>query len=75
MKFVTDQPLADPDAAARKLLALANTVEPVQNSRIYVEKINGPFLFSSGARLPNTRPALIAPSPRAGSCSTRAGPM
>ncbi len=45
MKFVTDRPFADPDAAARKLIELANAFEPVQDGRIYIEKINGPFLF------------------------------
>ena len=45
MKFVTDRPPADPDAAALKLLELANAVEPVQDGRIYIEKINEPFLY------------------------------
>jgi hypothetical protein len=45
MKFVTDRPFADPEAAARKLLELANAFEPVPDGRIYIEKINGPFLF------------------------------
>jgi hypothetical protein len=38
-------PLRDPEAAARKLLELANAFEPIQDGRIYIEKINGPFLF------------------------------
>jgi len=33
------------DAAARKLLERANAFEPVQDGRIYIEKINGPFLY------------------------------
>jgi hypothetical protein len=45
MKFVDPHPLADPEAAARKLLELAHAFEPVQDGRIYIEKINGPFLF------------------------------
>ena len=45
MKFVADRPFADPDAAARKLMELANAFEPVQDGRIYIEKINGPFLY------------------------------
>jgi hypothetical protein len=45
MKLVTDRPFADPDAAARKLIELANAFEPVQDGRINIEKINGPFLF------------------------------
>ena len=44
MKFVDPGPLADP-AAARKLLELAHAVEPVQDGRIYIEKINGLFLY------------------------------
>jgi hypothetical protein len=40
-KFVS--PLfGKPDAAARKLMELANAVEPVQDGRIHIEKINGP---------------------------------
>jgi len=45
MKFVEPRPFADPDAAARKLAELANAVEPVQDGRIHIEKINGPFLY------------------------------
>jgi hypothetical protein len=45
MKFVTGRPFADPDVAARKLVELANAFEPVQEGRIYIEKINGPFLY------------------------------
>ncbi len=45
MKFITPRPLAEPEAAARKLMELANAFEPIQEGRIYIEKINGPFLF------------------------------
>jgi hypothetical protein len=45
MKFVEKSPLADPKVAARKLAELANAFEPVQDGRIYIEKINGPFLY------------------------------
>jgi hypothetical protein len=31
--------------AARKLIEIANSVDAVQDGRIYIEKINGPFLF------------------------------
>jgi hypothetical protein len=31
--------------AARKLVELANALEPVQDGRIYIEKINGPLLL------------------------------
>jgi hypothetical protein len=33
------------DVAARKIIELANAVEPMQNGRIHIEKINGPFLY------------------------------
>jgi len=45
VKFIPHRPLADPDAAARKLMELANAFEPVQDGRIYIEKINGPFIY------------------------------
>src|ERR1700758_339356 len=45
MKFVSDRDFANPDAAARKLVELANAFEPVHDGRIYIEKINGPFLY------------------------------
>jgi hypothetical protein len=48
MKFVEPSRFTDPDAAARKLVEIANAVEPVQDGRIYIEKINGPFLFKEG---------------------------
>ena len=44
-KFVEPRPYADPKIAARKIVELANTVEPVQDGRIHIEKINGPMLF------------------------------
>jgi hypothetical protein len=45
MKFASDRPYADPEAAARKLIEIANSVEAVQNGRMFIELINGPFLF------------------------------
>jgi hypothetical protein len=45
MKFVDPRPYADPEAAARKLMELANGVETTFAGRIHIEKINGPFLF------------------------------
>lgn len=45
MKFVQTRPYADPESAARRLMELASAVEPVQDGRIYIEKINWPFLF------------------------------
>jgi hypothetical protein len=49
MKFVGDRPFADPDLAARKLVEFASAVEPVQDARIHIEKINGPFLQAGGS--------------------------
>ena len=45
MKHVTMRPFADPKVAARKLLEIANATEAVQDGRIYIEKINGSFLY------------------------------
>ena len=45
MKFVEKRPFADPETAARKLIELANAFEPIQDGRIYIERINGPFLY------------------------------
>ncbi len=44
MKFTEHFTLGDPDAAARKLVEIANGVEAVQNGRIFVELVNWPFL-------------------------------
>jgi hypothetical protein len=41
----TMSPILDPEKAARKLIEIANSVEAVQDGRIYIEKIDGPFLF------------------------------
>ena len=45
MKFIAERPFADPDAAARKLMEIANATEAVQDGRIHIEKINAPFLY------------------------------
>ena len=44
-KCTPDRPYADPEKAARKLLEIANSVEAVQDGRIYIEKINGRMPF------------------------------
>ena len=49
MKFVNDRPFADPDAAARKLVEIANAAEAVQDGRLYIELINGAFLNAGGS--------------------------
>jgi hypothetical protein len=48
MKFAIDRPFDDPDKAARKLVEIANASEAVQEGRIYIELINGPFLKAGG---------------------------
>ena len=49
MKFVEHPPFADPDAAARKLVEIANGVEAVQDGRIYIERVNEPLLAVGGS--------------------------
>jgi hypothetical protein len=49
MKFVEANPFADPDATARKLVEIANGVEAVQDGRIYIERVNEPFLAAGGS--------------------------
>jgi hypothetical protein len=44
MNFVEPTHLADPDAAARKLVEIANGIEAVQDGRIHIERVNGAFL-------------------------------
>ena len=58
MKFVEQRPFADPETAARKLMEIAKAVEPVQDGRIHIEKINWPFYPSSRAARPNTAAGL-----------------
>lgn len=43
-RFVESRPYADPAAAARKLIEIAYSIEPVQDGRIHIEKTNWPFL-------------------------------
>jgi hypothetical protein len=49
VKLTADRPYADPEKAARRLLEHAHAFEAVQEGRIYIEKINGPFLFNDKA--------------------------
>jgi hypothetical protein len=49
MKFTADRPYSDSEKAARKLVEIANSVEAVQEGRIYIELINGPLLFEHKA--------------------------
>ena len=45
MKFATARPYSNAEAAGRKLIELANSVEAVQDGRIHIELLNGPMLF------------------------------
>ncbi|WP_213290670.1 hypothetical protein [Bradyrhizobium sp. sGM-13] len=47
MKYTDARPCADPEKAARRILEIANAVEPVQ-SRIHIEKVNESFLKDKG---------------------------
>ena len=48
MKYATVRPYAEPEKAARRILEIANAVEPIQG-RIHIEKINEPFLIAARA--------------------------
>ena len=45
MKFTVDPPYADLEKAARRLLEHAQAFEVIWDGPIYIENINGPFLF------------------------------
>jgi hypothetical protein len=49
MKFIEPRHYADPEAAMRKILEIANAAEPVQDARIHIEKINGRMLYQHKA--------------------------
>jgi hypothetical protein len=73
MKFVTERPFSDPDAAARKLVEIANAVEAVQDGRFHIELVNGAFLEAGGSP-DQFRAALAARLRWVGCCGTRPGP-
>jgi hypothetical protein len=49
MKYAANRAFADPEKAARKLIEIANTVEPYLDQRVLIELINGPFLKAGGS--------------------------
>jgi hypothetical protein len=49
VKFIEPRPYADPEAAMRKILEIANAFPPIQDGRIYIEAINRPMLFEHKA--------------------------
>lgn len=60
----------DPDAAARRLVEIASTVEAVQDGRIYIELVNRPFLTQAARRI-NSVPHSHARSRWAGCRGTK----
>ena len=56
IKYVEPSSLSDLETAARKLVEIANGVEAVQDGRIHIEKINGPFLFQIKGTRAGTSP-------------------
>jgi hypothetical protein len=76
MRYAGDRPYAYPEAAARKLLEIANATEAIQDGRIHIEKLNGPFCSRmAAAQRMNTWPALNWRSPAVGCGGTSPGPM
>ena len=49
MKYAAERPYSDAEKAARRLMEHTHAFEPIQEGRIYIEKINGPFLFGDKA--------------------------
>jgi hypothetical protein len=49
MKFTADRAFSDPEKAARKLLEIANSLEPYMDQRLLVELINAGFLDVGGS--------------------------
>ena len=44
-KYMETRPYADPDVAARKIIEIANGLEPYMDGRLLIERINGSFLY------------------------------
>ena len=53
MKYATARPFADPEKTARRILEIANAVEPIQG-RIHIEKSTSRFCSATAAARPNT---------------------
>lgn len=53
MKYAEPRSYADPEKAARRLIEIASTIEPVQDGRIHIEKISS----RTKRAPPNTAPA------------------
>jgi hypothetical protein len=73
MKFRNDRAYTNSEAAARKLVEIANSIEPAKDGRIFIELINWPFSPSTRVPPPNTRRASTWRSSAAGCCCTNPG--
>jgi hypothetical protein len=61
-KFIEPSHFTDPDDDARKLIEIANAVEAVQDGRLYIERVNGPFpLLMTSLRVNFMYPWLMWP--------------
>ena len=49
MKMKEDRPYSAPEKAARRIMEHARAFEPIQDGRIYIEKINHPMLYQDKA--------------------------
>lgn len=58
MKLTESRPYSQPEAAARRLLQIARGIEPVQDGRIHIEKLNYAFLFKEGGSAAEYRAGL-----------------
>jgi hypothetical protein len=81
MKFVEPSPFTDPDAAARKLMEIANATEPAQDGRIYIEQVFSQWQFSHpcgramSARGPGELKQKQREPKKDGRCSIRASAL
>jgi hypothetical protein len=59
VRFAASRPYANPDLAARRLVEIANDVEVVQDGRIFIERVNAPFLVSNSSSAKSEHRALL----------------
>jgi hypothetical protein len=64
MKFVAARPFADPEVATRKLLEIANSVDPAQDGRTIVTTCRGYYVIEvrSSFSVSHAAPCLCAPA-------------
>ncbi|MCA1400037.1 hypothetical protein [Bradyrhizobium sp. BRP56] len=49
-KMKEERAWADPEKAARRIMEHARAFEPIQDGRIYIEKINYPMIYQDKKR-------------------------